>query len=253
MNRVRLIYEHLKQWSPLTEFPSSCCQKDAATGETLPAPATSRPPEPTVIPGHPVGIYTALLKFLWDIVCSPYSTVTERIKRLGISGRDFENLKHEAQDKGYILESSAGNLTFLIPMVKAYQVFNMTSPFGEKPEHSYYIGMGVFNLEKNLTNRHVYPNHPIGNGNMIGDIATVDLDGRLTAFEITLSTSNILSNAAKYANTAFAKVVFLCRDYKLREAVRACCQQGGLDPKLLSRIDYEHMSAFLKCHRKLSF
>jgi len=62
---------------------------------------------------------------------------------------------------------------------------------------------------------------------------------------VTLNTSNILSNAAKYANTAFASILFLCRNYKLKEAVKAICRQGSLDPKLLSRIEYQHISGFL--------
>jgi hypothetical protein len=252
INRGHLIYEHLKQWTPLTELPPSCLEKDAATGGTPSAPAASRPPESTPMPGDLVGMETALAKTLWNIICNPYHNVTQQIKQLDISVREFENQKHQLRDQGYILESSAGNNTFLIPTVKAYQAFKMPSPFGLEPEHPFYVALGVSCLKKDPTVRHVFPEHPIGTGDKRSDIAVVAHDGRQTAYEVTLNTSNILSNATKYNNTAFARIVFLSRDFKLREAVRACCREGGLDPKLLSRIDFQHISEFLRQQHRLA-
>jgi hypothetical protein len=246
MNQDPPIHQNLKEWTPLTEFPSSCLEKEAAAGEITPIPVVNQPSKSTAISGLPLGIDAALGQFLADRIYYPFDNVTRQIKRRGLSGRDFEILKNKALINSYIVESSSGNLTFEIPTVKTYQVFNMPSPFGPDPEHRFYIEMSVYHLKKDPTVRHVYPEYSFGNGNMRSDFASVGLDGRLTAYEITLSTTNVLSNAAKYSNTAFSNIVFLCRDYKLKEAVKAICRQGGLDPKLLSRIDYQHISGFIR-------
>jgi hypothetical protein len=66
------------------------------------------------------------------------------------------------------------------------------------------------------------------------------------------STGNVLPNAAKDAKTDFVQIVFLCRDYRLREAVKACCREGGLDPELLAKLAFMQFSSLLARQRKLS-
>ncbi len=249
------IWANQKNWHPLTEIPAreegDCAENGPAAGTSA---ASNISGQQQV--GHPYlqGVSAALIKIAWDIMVFPYSSVSVRIKRLGISGREYIKAKLEGCEKGYVLESTAGQTIYLIPYPKTFDAFNMTCPYDNKDhiEHSYYVGWGCFLLGKDPQNKSVRPAVKLGSSSAISDIVTAGHDGKRSAWEVTLSTTNILTNACKYENTDFARIVFLCRNYRLREAVRACCREGGLNPDLMAKLEFMHFSQLLRRQRKLS-
>lgn len=199
------------------------------------------------------GVSVNTRKLVWDCVCYPYHSISSRIKRLSISGRAFENAKHEGCEKGLLIESSAGQTVYLIPTEKTFQVYGEFSPYKRNvsTEHAFYVGLGVWLLAKDPQNKSVRPEVPIGKSGASSDIVMVAHNGTLNGWEVTLSTTNLLSNATKYANTSFAKIFFLCRNWKLQEAVKAFFRESGLDPELLAKLEFTHFSALLHRQRKL--
>lgn len=242
------IWVHTRAWHPLTEIPSK--EEPDAPSEAQILQATQKTPAPTT-PG--VGdLSPALKRVLYDAITYPYSTVNQRIKRLGPSARVFEQAKREGLEKGLIIESAAGQRIYLIPTKKAYDVLSIDCTYKRAPdEHSFYTGAVAFALKQHPRYRTVQIEAKVGNTNASADCITIAHDGTREAWELTLSTTNVLANAAKYTGTDFVKITFVCRDYKLREAVKACCREGGLDPNVLGKLDYSHLSALFRRQRQM--
>ena len=255
INNNNNIWASIKDWHPLTELPQhnklAVTEKNVTdnTGSTIATAGANQAASPAL-----QGLNPVLVKLLWDIVCYLYCTVSVRIKRLGISGRAYVRAKVEGYENKLIFESTAGQVIYLIPYPVTFEAFNMPCPYDNKDhiEHSYYVGCGCFLLSKNPRFKSVHPGLKRGNSGAASDIVSVAHDGTREAWEVTLSTTNILANASKYENTDFARIIFLCRNYKLREAVKACCREGGLNPDLLAKLDYMHFSQLLRQQRKLS-
>ena len=255
MNHQDNIWANIKKWHPLTEIPeaNNSVSSGSNSGNVVAKPVDKssivQAPNPLL-----QGVSPVLIKLLWDILVYLYSSVSIRIKRLGISARAYEQAKIEGCEKGLITESSAGSTVYLVPPEKTFQMFNMPCPYDRNisTEHSFYVGLNSFLLSKNARFKNVYPEYRRGKQGRTSDIVTVVHDGTMEAYEVTLNTTNVLANAAKYENTSFVRIIFLCRNYKLREAVKACCREGGLNPNLLAKIDYMHFSQLLQCQRKMS-
>ena len=248
------IYANLREWSLLTDIP--VCDglfQNKTSGDASSQEKSDK--TPVNQPSHPAlqGISENLFKLLWDIMCYLYSSANIRIKRLGISPRVYEQAKLEGVEKKLFVESSAGQYKYLIPERKPFDAFDMSDPFnaGELREHSFYEHWWAHIIKKNPAYKTVQIEAPIGNSGSTADGITIEHNGTRIAWEITLSTKNVLSNAAKYANTDIAQINFLCRNYKLRDAVKADCREGRLDSNLLARLDYMHFSELLKCQQKL--
>jgi hypothetical protein len=244
----------IRKFHPLTEKPT---RNESTFSENGPAPDIRPSPNKSgsQIAVHPNlnRLSPVLIKLLWDILCYPWSSISIRIKRLG-SASALENAKLEGFEKGFIFESAAGATKYLIPTLKTFESFNMPCPYKRSAsiEHSYYVGWGCFLLGKDPGYKTVQPEVKQGSSGSTSDIVTVAHNGTRLAWEVTLSTTNILANACKYINTDFVQVVFLCRDCKLREAVKACCREGSLDSDLLAKLDYMQFSTLLRRQRKLS-
>jgi hypothetical protein len=118
-------------------------------------------------------------------------------------------------------------------------------------EHAFYVGALCFLLKQSSHFRSVLPEAKIGSTSATADAITVGHNGERQAWEVTLSTTNLLSQAAKFRATDIVKITFVCRHYKLSDAVKACCREGGLDLDLLGRLDYTHWSALLRQQRNL--
>jgi hypothetical protein len=249
------ILSNIKNWHLLTEIPK-CDETNSAVDIAIIKSGKGIEKTPVQQSSNPLltGVSDVLIKLLWDILVYLYSSVNVRIKRLGISARAYEQAKIEGCEKGFITESSAGSTIYLVPPEKTFQAFNMPCPYDRNvsTEHSFFVGLNSFLLSKNACFKNVYPEHKRGKQGRTSDIVTVAHDGTMEAYEVTLNTTNVLANAAKYENTSFVRIIFLCRNYKLREAVKACCREGGLDPNLLAKIDYMHFSQLLRRQRKMS-
>jgi len=248
------IWSNIKEWQPLTEIPkreevNPPYTSDAGQDKNNAVTSITKNRNPLLS-----GLSPILIKLLWDILCYPFSSVSVRIKRLGISARAFENAQLEGCEKGFFFRSSAGSTIYLIPNLITFEAFDMPYLYKRDVsiEHSFYVNLVCFLLSKDPRNKSIQPEVKRGDSGSTSDIVTVAHDGTRKAFEITLSTTNVLANAAKYEKTDFAIIVFLCRDYKLREAVKACCREGGLNPDLLAKLEYIQFSTLLRRQRKLS-
>ncbi len=243
------IWAHVKRWHPLTEIPervrSESPGKSVDVAESRKAPASIHPPLADISPGS--------MKLVFDGITYLHSDVSTRIKRLNMSARLFEIAKREALEHGYLLESSAGQTLYLIPTKKAYAAFYMEDPYERAAsiEHAFYVNGLCYLLKQDPRLRSVVVEAKIGHALATADAMTTAHDGVRQAWELTLSTGNVLANAAKYIATDVARITFVCRDYKLSQAVKACCREGGLDPDVLSKLDYMHWGLLLRRQRNL--
>ena len=245
----------IKHWSHLAELPSG--SNDSAVAKTLKTPTgdslakdSNHRDSAIVVPG----LRAMTIKLIIEVLTFMFCSIRVHIKRLSISVREFEVAKNEACQAGYVLESAAGKTKHLIPTLKAFADFDFDCPYAstEFIEHSYYIGNTCFLLQKDPQLKSVRPEVPIGTSGSTCDVVTITKSGIMAAYEITLSTGNLMANAAKYKNTAFASIVFLCRDDRIRQAVKASLRESGLPAELLARFEYTHFSALVKRQRKLS-
>jgi hypothetical protein len=256
----------LKPFRPLTQLPPSPPAAPVRAGEAARLPRGSPAPpagdkdgavQANAVPIIPMvaqaGRDLTLIKLLFDTITYPYNDISTRIKRLSMSARVFETAKRAGLEQGFIRESSAGQTLYLIPQKKTFALFNTDDPYERAVcvEHAFHVGGLCFLLKQDPACKNAFAEMKTGTSSATADVATVALDGTRRAYEVTLTTGNCLSNAAKYMNTDFVSITFVCRDYKLQEAVRACCREGGLDSDLLARLEYTHLSALLRRQRTL--
>ena len=256
----------LKPFRPLTQLPPSPPAAPVRAGEAARLPRGSPAPpagdkdgavQANAVPIIPMvaqaGRDPTLMKWIYDGIFYPYMSVSSRLKHLGISGREFTRAERIGLELGLFLRSSCGSTVYFILTKKAYAAFNMEWPYERSVsvEHSFYVGLTCFLFKQDPACKNAIAEMKTGTSSATADVATIALDMTRRAYEVTLSTGNCLSNAAKYMNTDFVSITFVCRDYKLQEAVRACCREGGLDSDLLARLEYTHLSALLRRQRKL--
>ncbi len=135
-----------------------------------------------------------------------------------------------------------------MPKPEVFGSIGLTCPYPNKEfiEHSFYLCIKGSRLKDNPSNQTVTLEYKIGTSGHTADIVTQSHDGILTAYELTLSASNIIQNCLKYNNTAFAKITFLCRNTDLMKAVKSTVYKAGLSLELLAKIDFMLLSSALK-------
>ena len=241
----------IKPWQALTEVPLSHDSPPAA--DSGPQPPRPIPDNSMPVPQQFRNLNAKTFVLLWDIMCYPFSSIRARIKRLAISGRVLEQAKNELTAKGLVIESSAGQTVYLIPKPETFAAFNMPCPYKRAVsiDHSFYVALHSFLFRKDVRYKAVTPELPVGKTGQTADLGILCHDGTKEAVEITLSTSNIISNAQKYEGTAFVRVLFLCRSYDLKEAVKRSLHQSGLGSELLAKLEFAQFSAILNRYRKL--
>jgi hypothetical protein len=190
----------------------------------------------------------------YDCVQSPYHSIQSHMKRLNFSGSAFEAAKAEAIQNGYLIQSSAGKTAYLIASKKAFSAFGYEYPHERavSEEHSFYVGLCVFLLQADPGYKTVKSEVPLGGSGSTSDVLATRMDGTIDAWEITLSTSNVLTNALKYQHTAYSRIVFLARDNQTADAIKRFFAASNIDSDLLSRIEYMFISQLLERQRKLS-
>lgn len=220
-------------WHSLTEIP----QKE--TEQVLVSPETIKNERPN--------LKSLVDKLVWDCISYPFDKVRGRIERLGLSVRIYEAIKNTAIQDGYLLHSMSGKSVYLIATLKAYDGFNFPCPYARNAsvEHSFYVQLAAHILKQDVTLPKVQVETPIGSKGATIDVTTVDKSGNMAAYEITLSTSNLLSNASKLQETSYRRIVWLCRDAATAKAVRSYFNKSSALPSdLLSRFEYLHFSKF---------
>lgn len=220
-------------WHSLTEMP----QKE--TEQVPAAPETINNERPTV--------KSSVDKLVWDCISYPCDKVRKHIERLGFSVRIYEAAKNAAIQDGYLLHSMSGKSVYLIPTIKAYEKFNLPCPYERNAsiEHSFYVQLAAHILKKDTMLSKVRTETPIGSKGATIDVTTIDKSGKMTAYEITISTSNLLSNAAKLQDSAYEKIVWLCKDSATANAVKSYFNKSSALPEdLTAKFEYLHFYKF---------
>ena len=187
-------------------------------------------------------------KLVYECVVNPFDNVSSHIKRLGFSVRIYEAAKNEATQNGFLIASTCGKSTYLIPTDKAFSGFNAECPYKRATsiEHSFYVLL-VAHYLKMLPGVKVQMETPIGSKGATIDITTTTQNGEMYAYEITLNTSNLPSLACRLQGTAFSKIVWLCRDEKTAKAVAAFFNKSMMLPtELTARFEYISLQKWLK-------
>jgi len=143
----------------------------------------------------------------------------------------------------------SGKSVYLIATSKAYDKFSYPCPYERSTsiEHAFYVQLAAHILKKDTMLSKVQPETPIGSKGTTIDVTTIDKSGNMTAYEVTLSTSNLSSNASKLQDTAYKRIVWLCRDADTAKAVKAYFNKStSLPLELISKFEYVHFSKFTK-------
>ena len=191
---------------------------------------------------------SAMDKLIWDCINYPFDKVRGRVKRLSLSVRIYEAAMNPAIQEGYLLRSMAGKSVYLIATKKAFEKFNIPCPYERSTsiEHAFYVNLTAHKLRQNKTLK-VQTEVPIGTNGATIDTTSIDNEGQMTAFEITLNTSNLLSNGAKLQDTAYERIVWLCKDAATSNAVKAYFNKNiSLPKELKEKFEYTHFSNFMK-------
>lgn len=239
----------LKPWHPLTELPeaTNTSSKVAAITST-----TGEAKEKTPLTGAILNLTPNARKILLDCLAFLFAATKIRIKRLGLSGRNYEQGKHELVEKGFVIESSAGMSKYLIPTSKAYEALGDECPYPNKEfvEHSFYQLLFKFLYSKHPAIKSVHLEYNIGRHGHCVDIVTIGHNGNSQAIEIILSSGNINQALERLRDTSFSRIVFLCRNHDLSTTVTSVIKQANLPSQFFSRIECQIFSAVLTESRK---
>ncbi len=185
-------------------------------------------------------------KLIIGIIHYPFDKAGIHADKMSSIGK-YDIAKREAVQNGLLIESKCGQSLYLIPTQKAYDKYGIMNPYKRaiSLEHSFYVGLAAQTL-KQIPCIYIRTEVPIGNKGATIDLTTADKSGNLTAYEITISTSNLSSNASKLQDSAYQKIIWLCRDADTAKAVRSYfnkCQ--SLPPELISKFEIEFFSKWI--------
>jgi hypothetical protein len=190
-------------------------------------------------------------KLVLDCIHYPFDKASDHAAKLD-SIREYDAAKTEAVQNGLLIESQCGKPLYLIPTQAAYDKFGIVNPYqrATSVEHAFYVRLAASILKKQsgLT---IHIETPVGAKGATIDVTTVDKSGNMIAYEITLSTSNLSSNASKLQDTAYKKIVWLSRDADTSKAVTAYFNKSAsLPPELTSKFECVHFSKWISQMKK---
>ena len=222
----------VEPWHALTDIPQSTVEESQAPAEEI---AENRPAAYHM---------SSMDTLVFDGITYPCDKASAHAKRMPSMGK-YEAAMNEAVQNGYLIVSQCGKRKYLIPTDKAYDKFSQPCPFERKTshEHGFYVYLAAHLLRKDPKLAKVQMETPIGSKGATIDVTTTRRDGVITAYEVTLSTSNLLSNAAKLQDTAYKTIVWLCKDAATAKAVQTRFNtSASLPDELLARFEYIHFS-----------
>lgn len=205
---------------------------NAPTEKTLCSSPQPKPdvPEPDLLP--------TAKKLAYDICIEPDSQYGERIHRLEVSARKLEKAKNELLTKEFAKELQFGQSLFLVPTTKLFEVLGLESPYRRDVSnvHSFSVLLLKKLLVPDPLTQSVKEEAFIGDSNSTGDLLVQTKNGERHLYEVTLSVSNVCANAAKAQNKGFSQIIFVCRDYDLKQAVWAKIRNAGFNEDFLATI-----------------
>lgn len=230
-------------WSSLTEIPKvEPVQPQEPKNTTAPQSTTPKPTTKTTVD-----------TLVYDCITFPFDRASVHAKRSMPSIREYDIAKTEAVQEGYLIPASCGKSLFLIPSIKAYEKFSQPCPFKRATslEHGFFVALAAHLLKKDPVLSKVQMETPVGSKGAAIDITTVTKAGDMTAIEVTLSTSNLLSNASKLQDSAYQKIIWLARDAATAKAVQAYFHKSkSLPDELVAKFQYMHFSKFSKQYER---
>jgi len=253
MSQIPKSIEKPKKWHSLSEIPERDreipAQNEAAVNV---GNSTNQSTKQSII--HPllVGVSAALMKLLWDSLVYPFSSFSVRVKRLG-SARAAEQGKREGYEKGLLIETTNGQTTYILLTEKGFEALNTPYPYKRDVslQHSFRVKLLQFLLSQDPSYKKVFIEYPINQKGATADVATLRHDSGKEGWEVTISTTNVITNLLKYEKTSFVKVVLIAPDYRLKEAIKSTILGAGLSSDLLARAEFRHFSQLLHRQRKL--
>jgi len=243
----------IRKFHPLTEIPERDSEIPAQTRAVVNVgDSTNKSKNQPII--HPllVDVSPVFMKLLWDILVYPFSSLSVRVKRLG-SARAVEKAKREGYEKGLLIETTNGQTTYLLLTEKGFEALNTPYPYKRNVslQHSFRVKLLQFLLNQDPSYKKVFIEYPIDQKGTTADVATLRQDSGKEGWEVTISTTNVITNLLKYEKTNFVKVVFITPDYRLKEAVKSTISGANLNSDLLARVEFRHFSQLLRRQRKL--
>jgi hypothetical protein len=182
-------------------------------------------------------------KLVLDCIHYPFDKASDHAAKLD-SIREYDAAKTEAVQNGLLIASQCGKSLYLIPTQSAYDKFCIVNPYQRATsiEHAFYVRLAA-NILKKHSGLTIQIETPVGTKGATIDVTTVDKSGNMTAYEITLSISNLSSNASKLHDTAYKKIVWLCRDADTSNAVMAYFNKSAsMPPELTTKFECVHFS-----------
>jgi len=240
-------------WHPLTSRPAYTPSRAAVSTDeparTAERAAAGGPNDQTTAPSGFTGdLRGPVAQLIADRIHYPFDKVRDVVARLGMSVRVYESAKAQAIQGGYLIASACGKTVYLIPSPKSYDEFGYPCPYrrSTSTEHSFYGTLASHHLKGDPALSRIQLETPIGDRGATVDVTTINKSGDMTAYEITLSTSNLSSNAAKLQDTSYQRIVWLCRDAATAKAVKAYFNKTtALPSELCHKFEYTHFSKWV--------
>ncbi|MFO8015114.1 MAG: hypothetical protein R6X20_17650 [Phycisphaerae bacterium] len=253
----RALLAEIRPWQNLWDLPSDAPAAKQAGEPPADAPASAaNQPQP-----HPGAFSEArnllsdrALRLGLDMAASPFSGCSERIQRIGLSGRAFERGKRELQEQGLASILQFGHTRYLVPTRQYYETFGFQPPTLKRQlsrDHTFALRLVHHLLKQDPQTRWLEIEPAVGDQGATADLVRHLSDGSREVWEITLSAGNVARNAAKYLGKGFAHLYFCCRDTQVRDATRTRVRESGLDPDFLARVRYMLFSGLVKRHKRL--
>jgi len=202
---------------------------------------------------QPTDIQALANKLGLDVGTYIESQYNERIGRLDVSARKLEQAKNELLNKGLIKELRFGKSLFLVPTAQLYKMLSLDPPYERNVSdiHSFSVLLAKKLLKPNPLIQSITAEAFLGDSNSTGDLLVHMKNGERHVYEITLSVSNVCSNAAKLQNKGFAQIIFVCRDYDVKQAVWAKIRNVGFDPDFLATIHCTIFSSLIRQNKQM--
>jgi len=207
---------------------------------------------PKTIPGA-IDIVALTKKLGLDICTYPESQYNDRIKRLDVSARKLGRAKDELLNKGLIKELWFGKSLFLVPTAELFEMLSLDSPYERNASdiHSFAVLLTKKLLRPNPLIQSIAVEAFLGDSNSTGDLLVHMKNGERHVYEVTLSVSNVCANASKLQNKGFAQIVFVCRDFDMKQAVWAKIRNVGFDPDFLATIRCTIFSSLIRQNKQM--
>lgn len=196
---------------------------------------------------------TVAKKLAYDTCIKPDLQYRERIKGLDVSARKLGKAKTELLNKELIKEMWFGKSLFLAPTTQLFKAMGLESPYKRDVSniHSFSVLLAKKLMGPNPLVQSIKEEAFLGDSNSTGDLLVHMKNEERHVYEVTINSSNVCANAAKLQGKGFNQIVFVCRDYDLKQAVWARIRNGGFDADFLATIRCVVFSSLIRQKKQM--